>query len=130
LLAVITCLLQIRYHLVPLQGGSFLIDYYPVKLVWMDFVLVLSTIVIVVIVASWLPAELRDNPSSVNNSRQGRDLLYFLIISERFRQLRQRFLELFIVGRDAMPVVIVLHKIDTFTHNGVHHDTHGFALTQ
>jgi lipoprotein-releasing system permease protein len=56
LLAVITCLLQIRYHLVPLQGGSFLIDYYPVKLVGMDFVLVLSTIIIVGILASWLPA--------------------------------------------------------------------------
>ena len=56
LLAVIICVLQIRYHLVPLQGGSFLIDYYPVKLVGTDFVLVLSTIVIVGILASWLPA--------------------------------------------------------------------------
>lgn len=56
LLAVITCLLQIRYHLIPLQGGSFLINYYPVKLVGTDFALVLSTIVIVGVLASWLPA--------------------------------------------------------------------------
>ncbi|HEV2481152.1 MAG TPA: FtsX-like permease family protein, partial [Puia sp.] len=56
LLAVITCLLQIKYHLVPLQGGSFLINYYPVKLVGTDFLLVLSTIVIVGVLASWLPA--------------------------------------------------------------------------
>lgn len=56
LLAVIVCLLQIKYHLVPLQGGSFLINYYPVKLVGADFVLVLSTIVIVGVLASWLPA--------------------------------------------------------------------------
>ena len=56
LLAVIICTLQIKYKLIPIQGGSFLIDYYPVKLVAADFVLVLSTIVIVALLASWLPA--------------------------------------------------------------------------
>jgi lipoprotein-releasing system permease protein len=55
-LAVIICTLQIKYKLVPIQGGSFLIDYYPVKLVATDFLLVLSTIVIVALLASWLPA--------------------------------------------------------------------------
>ena len=56
LLAVIICTLQIKYKLIPLEGGSFLIDYYPVKLVPGDFVLVLSTITIVALLASWLPA--------------------------------------------------------------------------
>ncbi|HWB92988.1 MAG TPA: hypothetical protein VG605_14090, partial [Puia sp.] len=56
LLAIIICWLQVRYKLVPIQGGSFLIDYYPVKLVGADFVLVLSTIAIVALLASWLPA--------------------------------------------------------------------------
>jgi lipoprotein-releasing system permease protein len=56
LLAVIICTLQIKYKLIPLQGGSFLIDYYPVKLVPTDFLLVLSTIIIVALLASWLPA--------------------------------------------------------------------------
>ena len=56
LLAVIICALQIKYKLIPLQGGSFLIDYYPVKLVPTDFLLVLSTIAIVALLASWLPA--------------------------------------------------------------------------
>ena len=56
LLAVIICTLQIKYKLIPLQGGSFLIDYYPVKLVGTDFLLVLSTIAIVAVLASWLPA--------------------------------------------------------------------------
>jgi lipoprotein-releasing system permease protein len=56
LLAAIVCLLQIRYKLVPLQGGSFLIDYYPVKLVGTDFLLVLGTIGIIALLASWLPA--------------------------------------------------------------------------
>ncbi|MEI9946193.1 MAG: FtsX-like permease family protein [Chitinophagaceae bacterium] len=31
-LALVIALLQINFHLIPLQGGSFLIDYYPVKL--------------------------------------------------------------------------------------------------
>lgn len=56
LLAVLICWLQVKYHLVPLQGGSFLIDYYPVKLVPTDFLLVLSTIFIVALLASWIPA--------------------------------------------------------------------------
>ena len=32
LLAFIIAILQIKFHLIPLQGGSFLIDYFPVKL--------------------------------------------------------------------------------------------------
>jgi lipoprotein-releasing system permease protein len=56
LLAVLICGLQSRYHLVPLQGDSFLIDYYPVKLVATDFLLVLSTILVVALLASWLPS--------------------------------------------------------------------------
>jgi lipoprotein-releasing system permease protein len=56
LLAGIICWLQIRYKLVPLQGGSFLIDYYPVKLVATDFALVLSTILVVALLASWFPS--------------------------------------------------------------------------
>ena len=56
LLAVLICWLQSTYHLVPLQGGSFLIDYYPVKLIASDFLLVLTTILIVALLASWIPA--------------------------------------------------------------------------
>ncbi len=57
LLAYIIAQLQIHYHLVPLQGGSFLIDYYPVKLRWQDFLLVGLTVLFVAIVAAWLPAK-------------------------------------------------------------------------
>jgi len=56
LLAVVICTLQLKFKLIPLQGGSFLIDYYPVKLVAGDFVLVLGTITIIAVLASWLPA--------------------------------------------------------------------------
>src|SRR5258708_3388723 len=57
LLAVIICWLQSKYKLVPFQGWAFLIDYYPVKLVATDFLLVLSTILVVALLASWLPSK-------------------------------------------------------------------------
>jgi lipoprotein-releasing system permease protein len=56
LLALIIAWLQINYHLVPLEGGSFLIDYYPVKLQWPDFLLVAITVLIIALLASWIPA--------------------------------------------------------------------------
>jgi lipoprotein-releasing system permease protein len=56
LLAVITCWLQVKYKLVPLQGDSFLIDYYPVKLIPGDFMLVGGTILVVALLASWFPS--------------------------------------------------------------------------
>ena len=56
LLAVIICLLQIRFELVKLQGGSFLIDYFPVKLVAVDFILVAGTAATIALLASLVPA--------------------------------------------------------------------------
>jgi lipoprotein-releasing system permease protein len=54
-LAILMCWLQVKFKLLPMQG-NFLIDYYPVKLIPGDFILVGSTILIVVLLASWLPA--------------------------------------------------------------------------
>ncbi|MEQ1677436.1 MAG: FtsX-like permease family protein [Chitinophagaceae bacterium] len=56
LLAWIIAWLQIKYHLIPLQGGSFLISYYPVKLRLSDFLLVGSTVFVIALIASWLPS--------------------------------------------------------------------------
>ncbi|MCY7422615.1 MAG: FtsX-like permease family protein [Chitinophagaceae bacterium] len=56
LLAVAICLLQIKFKLVKLAGGSFIIDYYPVKMVPADFILVISTIVIIALIAAWIPS--------------------------------------------------------------------------
>jgi lipoprotein-releasing system permease protein len=56
LLAVTLYYLQINYKLVPLQGESFLIDYYPVKLVAGDFLLVTLTVILIGLLASWFPA--------------------------------------------------------------------------
>ncbi len=56
LLAVIICLLQVKFKLVKLQGGSFLIDYFPVKLVASDFILVAGTAAAIALLASLVPA--------------------------------------------------------------------------
>ena len=56
ILALIIAWLQINYGLIRLQGGSFLIDYYPVKLKWPDFVLVAATGLFIALLASWIPA--------------------------------------------------------------------------
>lgn len=56
LLAFIIALLQIKFHLIPLAGGSFLIDYFPVKLNPMDFLLVGATVFVIALLASWMPS--------------------------------------------------------------------------
>ncbi|MEY3324810.1 MAG: hypothetical protein RLZ11_1124 [Bacteroidota bacterium] len=56
LLAALLATLQMRYHLIPLEGGSFLIDYYPVQLKIEDFLLVGATVFFIAIIASWFPA--------------------------------------------------------------------------
>lgn len=56
LLALLLVLAQQYFHIVPLQGGSFLIDYFPVALRGVDFVLVAATVIVIAFIASWLPA--------------------------------------------------------------------------
>jgi lipoprotein-releasing system permease protein len=55
-LALFLYYVQVTYKLVPLQGASFLIDYYPVKIVYSDFILVTTTVFCIAIGASWIPA--------------------------------------------------------------------------
>jgi lipoprotein-releasing system permease protein len=55
-LALGIALAQIHYKLIPLQGGTFLIDYFPVKLHIGDFILVSVTILVIALIASWIPA--------------------------------------------------------------------------
>ena len=56
LMAVIICLLQLKFKLIKLEGGSFLIDYFPVKLVATDFMLVASTAAAIALLASAVPS--------------------------------------------------------------------------
>ena len=56
-LALIICFLQVKFKLIKLVGNSFLIDYFPVKLVITDFLLVTFTALIIAFAASWFPAK-------------------------------------------------------------------------
>ncbi|MFY7964454.1 MAG: FtsX-like permease family protein [Chitinophagaceae bacterium] len=56
-LAVIVCFIQDKFHLIKLQGGTFIIDYYPVKMLPVDFLLTVLTIAIIALLASWVPSK-------------------------------------------------------------------------
>jgi lipoprotein-releasing system permease protein len=55
-LATIICILQLKFHLIKLNGGSFLIDYFPVKMMWRDFVIVALTAISISFIAAWFPS--------------------------------------------------------------------------
>ncbi len=56
LLALLICFIQMKFHLVKLNGGSFLINYFPVKMLLRDFLMVAGTAVSIAFLASWFPA--------------------------------------------------------------------------
>ncbi len=56
LVATIICLLQLKFKFIKLQGGSFVIDYFPVKLLATDFLMVAGTILLIAVASSWSPA--------------------------------------------------------------------------
>lgn len=56
IVAFFVCYLQIKFHLIKLTGDTFIIDYYPVKINFMDFLLVGSTVFVVSMLAAWLPS--------------------------------------------------------------------------
>jgi lipoprotein-releasing system permease protein len=55
-MATVLCLLQLKFKLIKLNGGSFLLDYFPVKLIATDFLLVAATAVAIAFIAAWFPA--------------------------------------------------------------------------
>ena len=56
-LALFICFLQVKFKIIKLVGNSFLIDYFPVRLVLTDFLLVTATGLIIAFAASWFPAQ-------------------------------------------------------------------------
>jgi lipoprotein-releasing system permease protein len=56
ILATIICLLQLKFKIIKLAGGSFLLDYFPVKLLATDFILVAVTATAIAFLAAWFPA--------------------------------------------------------------------------
>lgn len=55
-LASLVCWLQLKYKLIKLGGNTFIIDYYPVKMVATDYLLVASTVAFIALLASWIPS--------------------------------------------------------------------------
>lgn len=56
LLAFITCIIQLKFKLIKLEGGTFIINYYPVKMMPADFILVAATIAFITLLAAYIPA--------------------------------------------------------------------------
>lgn len=57
LIAFIICYIQIKFEIIKLEGGSFIIDYYPVTMYAGDFVLVSLTVLVISVIASWVPSK-------------------------------------------------------------------------
>lgn len=51
------CAAQIYFHIIKLGGSSFVVDSYPVEMQWMDFILVIITILFIGFATAWLPAK-------------------------------------------------------------------------
>jgi lipoprotein-releasing system permease protein len=56
ILAALFCWIQLTFKPVRLGGSTFSIDYYPVKMMPSDFLLVILTIVLIATIAAWIPS--------------------------------------------------------------------------
>ena len=48
--------LQHKFHLIKLGGSSFIIDYYPIEPMVMDYVAVILLVVVIAVLAGWIPS--------------------------------------------------------------------------
>jgi len=55
-LGLLMCWAQVKFKLVSIQGGTFLIDSYPIKVALPDIGLVAITVFLVTLLASWFPS--------------------------------------------------------------------------
>ncbi len=56
LLASLLIFAQAQFHFIPLQGASFVIDYYPVKAIGTDYIAVICLVLVIAVLAGWIPA--------------------------------------------------------------------------
>ncbi len=57
LLALLISFVQLKFRIIKLQGNSFLIDYFPIKLVLSDILIVAATSLLIALTAAWLPSK-------------------------------------------------------------------------
>ncbi|MBL0145476.1 MAG: ABC transporter permease [Chitinophagaceae bacterium] len=55
-LALLISFAQLKWKLIPLKGGTFLVNYFPVKTVATDILLVAFTAILIAFAAAWFPA--------------------------------------------------------------------------
>ncbi len=55
-LASLFCWLQNTFHFIKLGGNSFVIDYYPVKPMAIDYIAIMLLVIAIALLAGWLPA--------------------------------------------------------------------------
>lgn len=56
ILGFVVCWIQIKFELIKLgNSGSFIVDAYPIKLIWTDFLLIFLTVITIGYVAAWYP---------------------------------------------------------------------------
>ena len=68
LLALLMALAQLKFHLIPLQGDTFMIAYFPVKINPWDFLLVGVTVLVISLMAAYIPARKAANQQMVLRS--------------------------------------------------------------
>lgn len=68
LLALLIALAQMKFHLIPLQGDTFMIAYFPVKLNPWDFLLVGATVLVISLIAAYIPARKAANQQIILRS--------------------------------------------------------------
>jgi lipoprotein-releasing system permease protein len=55
-LASLFCWLQYKYHFIKLGGSSFVIDYYPVQPMAIDYIAIILLVIVIALLAGWIPS--------------------------------------------------------------------------
>ena len=55
-IASIFCWLQYKYHFIKLGGGSFVIDYYPIQPMAVDYIFIMTLVIVIALLAGWIPS--------------------------------------------------------------------------
>ena len=55
-IASLFCWLQYKYHFIKLGGGSFIIDYYPIQPMLIDYISIMSLVIVIALLAGWIPS--------------------------------------------------------------------------
>ena len=55
-LASVFIWLQYKFHLIKLGGGSFIIDYYPIEPMAMDYIAIITLVIVIALLAGWIPS--------------------------------------------------------------------------